>query len=73
MTDDGQQTTDDGRQTTDDGSEIGKRALFFPTSVVCRLSSVVRCQCDNNTGTVIERRIECVTPPSMNSRKREWP
>jgi hypothetical protein len=63
--------TDDGRQMAE--SEIGKRAPLFPISVACRLMSVVRSQCDNSTGAVIERRIECVTPPSMNSRSREWP
>jgi len=63
--------TDDTRQMS--GSEIGNRAVLFPVSVVCRLMSVVRSQCDNSTGAVIERRIECVTPPSMNSRRREWP
>ena len=30
-------------------------------------------QCDISTGTVIERRMLCVTPPSTNSRRREWP
>ncbi len=30
-------------------------------------------QCDSSTGAVIERRIECVTPPRMNSRSRECP
>jgi len=30
-------------------------------------------QCDFSTGTVIDRKMLRVTPPRMNSRKREWP
>ena len=30
-------------------------------------------QCDMSTGTVIVRNMLRVTPPSTNSRKREWP
>ena len=30
-------------------------------------------QCDINTGAVIVRNMLRVTPPSTNSRKREWP
>jgi hypothetical protein len=30
-------------------------------------------QCDISTGTVIDRKMLRVTPPRMNSRKREWP
>ena len=30
-------------------------------------------QCDMSTGTVIDRKMVRVTPPSTNSRKRAWP
>ena len=30
-------------------------------------------QCDMSTGVVIVRNMVRVTPPSTNSRKREWP
>ncbi len=30
-------------------------------------------QCDISTGTVIDRKMLRVTPPSTNSRKRAWP
>jgi len=31
------------------------------------------CQCDINTGTVIDSKRPSVAPPSTNSRRREWP
>ena len=30
-------------------------------------------QCDISTGTVMEAKMPRVTPPRMNSRRREWP
>jgi hypothetical protein len=41
--------------------------------VLARIVLHVRTQCDINTGTVILRTMLRVTPPSTNSRKREWP
>ncbi len=38
-----------------------------------RQTPAARTQCDISTGTVMDFRIECVTPPSTNSRSRECP
>ena len=45
---------------------VSGRRPFFP-------SPANDAQCDISTGAVIVRRILRVTPPSTNSRMREWP
>ena len=51
------------------GLGVDQEILFFDSErVVAR-----HAQCDIRTGTGIEARMLRVTPPRMNSRKREWP
>ena len=49
----------------------GDFVAFFPHCAGEASSS--RPQCDISTGTVIDASISRVTPPSTNSRRREWP
>lgn len=42
-------------------------------NVLAKTWSAAIAQCDISTGTVIELRMLRVTPPRMNSRKRECP
>jgi hypothetical protein len=53
---------------------LGLRCFELSTSArVLNLKTCHLAQCDINTGAVIDRKMLRVTPPSKNSRKREWP
>jgi hypothetical protein len=47
--------------------------IRFHSGNAKKLKTIVAGQCDINTGTGIDLRMLRVTPPRMNSRKREWP
>jgi len=53
---------------TKDAARFAGRNVAVLNLKTCHLA-----QCDINTGAVIDRKMLRVTPPSTNSRKREWP